>query len=653
MCGICGIILTRPDVAGAAELPTLIRRMTRTLSHRGPDDEGYQLFGLGGPTAGRPAVALGHRRLSVIDPQGGHQPMGNEDATVCIVYNGEVYNFPELRADLVRAGHSMRTRSDCECLVHLYEDAGEGLVDALRGAFAFAVWDERRRRLVLARDRLGQKPLYYLHDARRGLFAFASELKALLEVPGFDRTVSVEALDQYLTYQYVPHPLCIFECARKLSPAHTLTYDTASGRAALRRYWRPEFRPDEGMSVRRLREELRAELTQAVRLRLISDVPLGAFLSGGLDSSITVALMSGMGSAPVRTFSIGFEERRYDETRYARLVAQRCRTEHREETVRPSALEVLPKLAWHYDEPFGDSSAVPTFYVSRAARRHVKVVLGGDGGDEGFGGYPRYAAAWLAGLFDRAPGLVRRVAASSVWSRLPVSVEAKTLRRRLQRFMLGLGLPPERRYLEWVSIFNEAQRAELYGPGLRTATRGRDPAGVLERYYAEVPEGDFIHRTSYVDVMTYLPCDGLTKVDIASMAHGLETRSAFLDHRVIELAGRIPRRYKLRPTGRGLEGKLILKETFADLLPRPILTRRKMGFGVPIAAWFRGELRGLVQDVLLSRAALERGYFEPDRVRRLVAEHVGAVRDHGYKLWSLLMLELWHRRFVDGQGGAL
>ncbi len=649
MCGICGIILTAPGTADGAALGGLLGRMTDALSHRGPDDEGVKLFAPRPPSPARPAVGLGHRRLSISDLAGGHQPMSNEDGTVWTVCNGEIYNFPDLRSELARAGHGLRTRSDTECLVHIYEDRGLELVDALRGMFAFAIWDERRRLLTLARDRLGQKPLYYMHEPRRGLFAFASELKALVEIPGFDRTVSAEALDRYLTFQYVPHPLCMFRAVRKLPPAHVLTYDPAAGRVELHRYWRPAFRPDHSTPVRKLREELREELTEATRLRLISDVPLGAFLSGGLDSSITVALMSRMSARPVRTFSIGFEEKRYDETDYARLVARHCRTEHREETVRPRALEVLPELVWHYDEPFGDSSAIPTFYVSRMAREHVKVVLAGDAGDECFAGYPRYAAVWLGSIFDRMPWLVRRAAAPALWSRLPVSVEAKTVLRRLQRLMLSLGLPPERRYLDWISLFNDGLRASLYSPGLREATRGEGPAGFLERYYGEVPDGDFVHRTTYVDVMSYLPCDLLTKVDIASMAHGLEVRSPFLDHKVVELAGRIPRRLKLGPTVRGLEGKLILKETFGELLPRPIVTRRKMGFGVPIAEWFRGELRELVHEVVLSREALERGYFEPEELRRLVGEHTRGLRDHGYRLWSLLMLELWHRRFVDGR----
>ena len=636
----------------AAGLEPLLRRMAGTLSHRGPDDEGVKVFADGPPSRIRPLVGLGHRRLSVIDIAGGHQPLCNEDGTIWTVFNGEVYNFPKLRADLVSRGHCLKTRSDTECLVHLYEEKGADLVDELRGMFAFALWDERRKVLVLARDRLGQKPLHYVHDRKRGLFAFASELKALLEIPGFDRSVSAEAISQYLTLQYVPHPLSIFRCARKLPPAHRSTFDPAANRIELRRYWRPEFVPD-AACTRVLNDALKAELTEAVKMRLISDVPLGAFLSGGLDSSITVALMDKLTRNPVKTFSIGFDEPRYDETRYARMVARHCRTDHREETVRPRALDVLPKLVWHYDEPFGDSSAVPTYYVSQMARQHVTVVLTGDAGDECFAGYPRYRAAQLGEAFDRLPAFLRRVSRLPVWSRLPVSVEAKTLLRRLQRFVLNLDQPPQQRYLAWISIFSQALKDSLCTDGMRSVGPEGDPSLLLAQYYDELPQGDFVHRTTYVDLMTYLPCDLLVKVDIASMAHGLEARSPFLDHKVIELAGRIPVRSKLRLTLRGLEGKLVLKDLFGSMLPRPILTRRKMGFGVPIAGWLRGELEGLLRDVVLSRTALERGYFIPREVQRLVDEHTGGAQDHGYRLWSLLMLELWHRRFVDAVGATL
>ncbi len=659
MCGICGIVLTERSnhrdsgLTDARGLAPILTRMARSLTHRGPDDEGTKIISGGPPTPARPLVGLAHRRLSIIDLAGGHQPMSNEDETVWAVFNGEIYNFADLREALRKDGHTFATRSDTECLVHMHEGRSGGEQRELRGMFAYAIWDEREKLLTLARDRLGQKPLYYLHDPARGLFAFASELKALCEIPGFDRTVSPEAVDHFLTYQYVPHPLCIFRAVRKLPPAYALVYDPARGTVRMRRYWRPEFAPDPSASMRELTDELREELAQATRMRLISDVPLGAFLSGGLDSSITVALMARAAQGPVRTFSIGFDDPKYDETRYARMVARHCRTSHIEETVRPRALDVLPKLVWHYDEPFGDSSAIPTYAVSEVARRHVTVVLTGDAGDECFAGYPRYVAARLGAVFDRMPRALRSIAALPVWERMPVSVEAKTLRRRLQRLMADLHRSPEERYLAWVSMFGAAVKAELCTDAFRRATRDHDPGEFLAGYYRELPAGDFVHRTTYVDLMTYLPCDLLTKVDIASMAHGLEARSPFLDHRVVELAGRIPMRYKLRIGALGLSGKFILKEAFGEMLPRPILTRRKRGFGVPIAAWFRGELKGLLRDVLLSRASRERGYFAPEVVERMVREHTEGQRDHGYRLWYLFVLELWHRRFVDGCEGVL
>jgi asparagine synthase (glutamine-hydrolysing) len=645
VCGICGIVATGTPSGSVPDLKRAVERMCAALKHRGPDDEGLEILKSGGE--GEPLAVLGHRRLSIIDLEGGHQPMCNEDGSVWTVYNGEIYNFGDLRRHLMGSGHAFQTRCDTECLVHLFEERGRELVDELRGMFAFAVWDAGRRNLTLARDRLGQKPLFYWHDDARGIFAFASELKALLEVPGFRRSVNPQALSDYLTFQYVPHPQCIFRSARKLPPGHVLRFEPTSERIVLNRYWRPEFRADQRTSPRQFREELRAELTDAIRLRMISDVPLGAFLSGGVDSSITVALMSELMDRPVRTFSIGFETPRFDESEEAALVARHCGTHHTSETLRPRALEVLPELVWHYDEPFADSSAIPTYYVSRLARRHVKVVLTGDAGDECFAGYPRYAAVRLGQLFDRLPGAIRHVADPRLWQRLPTSIEAKTPLRRLRRLMLALRHSPQRRYLNWASIFGTDRKTRLLTCGMRDAVDFASPEKFLGRYYGEVPDEDIVQRTTYVDLMSYLPCDLLTKVDMASMAHGLEARSPFLDHRVVELAGRIPVRQKLRFTMRGLEGKRILKETFKSMLPRPIIERRKMGFGVPIGEWFRGELRGLVGDMLLSRRSCERGYFEPAAVRRLVEDHVEGRADHGYRLWALLMLELWHRRFVD------
>ena len=627
--------------------------MCGALAHRGPDDTGIEV--IGGNERGRsgPIAVLGHRRLSIIDLEGGHQPLSNEDASIWTVYNGEIYNFERFRHELIRREHELRTKCDTECLVHLYEERGGGLVNELRGMFAYGIWDDPQKILTLARDRLGQKPLFYSYDQQKGLFAFASELKALIEMPGFRRDVSRQALSDFLTFQYVPHPQCIFAAARKLPPAHILKFDAETGRLDLQRYWRPRFVPDHSIPRRERREQLFNELETATRLRLMSDVPLGAFLSGGVDSSIVVALMSRLIDQPVRTFSIGFENPRFDESAPARRVARHCGTRHRMETVRPRALDLLPELVWHYDEPFGDSSAIPTYYVSQLAREDVKVVLTGDAGDECFAGYPRYAAARIGQLFDQLPDSLRRIARASLWENLPTSVQAKTPLRRLKKLLLALSRAPQNRYLNWVSIFDRSRKTKLFTPELCAAIDQDAPEAFLSQYYGELDDEDFVHSTTYVDLMTYLPCDLLTKVDIASMAHGLEARSPFLDHRVIELAGQIPIRQKLRMTERGIEGKMILKETFGHLLPRPIVKRPKMGFGVPIGDWFRGELHDFARDILLARRCLERGYFREAGLRGLIDEHVAEQADHGYRLWSLLMLELWHRRFVDDRETGL
>ena len=635
MCGICGYVSFDREHAfpeGALEA------MAGAMRHRGPDDEGYfrAAFDDG---RGPAAVGLGFRRLSIIDLAGGHQPMANEDETVWVVFNGEIYNFQELRPSLEAKGHRFRTRSDTEVLVHLYEEHGVECLDKLRGMFAFAIWDGRTRELLLARDRLGQKPLAYFQD--EGRFVFASELKAILQAPDVPRVVNPEAIHHYLTYQYVPHFTCILQGVRRLPPAHYAV--VRDGRCTVTRYWSPDFGAKSDATEAQLADELRGVLEEATRLRLVSDVPLGAFLSGGIDSSIVVGLMAKLMDEPVKTFSIGFDESRYDETRYARLVAQRFGTDHHERVVRPDAVEILPKLVWHYDEPFADSSAIPTFYVSEMTREHVTVALTGDAGDETFAGYPRYRAARIAGWFDRLPAGLRRVLAGPVWQWLPASVEPKTWRRRAKRLFEALNLPAQERYLRWICIFDPTRKADLYTDDFAERTGGQPWAEWLDHWYAQCGDPDFVGKTTYVDLMTYLPDDLLVKVDIASMAHSLEARSPFLDHHVVELSAAIATRHKLR----GLRQKHLLKRAFRDLLPPPVAKRPKMGFGVPIAEWFRRDLSGYVKEVLLDPAATGRGYFRPDAVAGLIQEHVEGRADHGYRLWALLMLELWHGQFLD------
>jgi len=639
MCGITGAIWTDP--AKALDDATL-RRMVEVLRHRGPDDQGFFTAGLRVQSAGesQPGVALGHRRLSIIDLASGHQPLANEDGSVWIVFNGEIYNYRELRRRLEGSGHQFRTQSDTEVIVHLYEDEGERTPRLLNGMFALAIWDANRGQLFLARDRLGKKPLVYRLEPGRLLFA--SELKSLLEVPGVPRQLDPQALDAYLTYQYVPHPQTILQGISKLPPGHWAVW--RGGQLQIDCYWQPDFRQENDLPDTDYAQQLRELLTSSVEMRLQSEVPLGAFLSGGIDSSIVVGLMCRLSQEKVRTFSIGFPEPEYDETRYARLVAQHFGALHEEFRVEPDAVQILPKLVWHFDEPFADSSAVPTWYVAELTRRHVTVALTGDGGDELFAGYPRYRAVWLASWFDRLPAWLRRILAGRFWQKLPASPRQKCLRRRFKRFTECLSQRPQRRYLEWIAIFNEARRAELYSESLLASLPDIDPLEFLAAAWAQSTGRDPVTAASLADLVTYLPCDLMTKVDIASMAHGLECRQPFLDYRVVELAARMPLSLKFR---RG-RGKRILLEAFADLLPPAVLRRGKMGFGVPLDRWFRGPLAHFTKDLLLSPKTLDRGLFRPEAVRRLVDDHLEGRFDHSYRLWALVVLELWQRCWLDG-----
>jgi len=638
MCGISGAVWTDP--AQRIEHDTLVR-MTDVLRHRGPDDEGFYSSDVKshhypGAVAG---VALGHRRLSIIDVAGGRQPLANEDETVWIVFNGEIYNFRDLHRRLEGSGHRFRTASDTETLVHLYEDEGVGFLEHIEGMFALAIWDANRRQLVLARDRLGKKPLVYREESGRLLFA--SELKSLLEAPDVPREIDPAAVDEYLTYQYVPHPNTIFRGIRKLPPAHYAVY--RDGRLSIGCYWQPDFSREIRRPYADYSAELRELLTKAVEKRLQSEVPLGAFLSGGIDSSIIVALAQQLSHEPVKTFSIGFPVPEFDETSYARQVARHLGTDHREERVEPDCVAILPKLMWHYDEPFADSSAIPTYYVSQMTRQHVTVALSGDGGDELFAGYKRYLAVQLAGTIDRLPRALRGVLAGRYWQRLPSSPRQKSLVRQFKRFAEGLGKPSQRRYFEWMSTFNESQRASLYADDFLARLPDADPFDFLRSAFGRVPGRDPVSAASLVDLITYLPCDLMTKVDIASMAHGLECRAPFLDQRVVELAAAMPLSMKFRHW----RGKRILLDTFGPMLPRALLSRSKMGFGVPLGHWFRHELRDFAREVLFDPATLSRGYFHPAAIQRLVDDHLSGVFNHGFRLWSLLVFELWQRQWVD------
>lgn len=617
MCGIAGIVRPPGEVPARESLDA----MGRALAHRGPDDATVAVYGRAG---------FSFRRLSIIDVAGGAQPLDGEDGRRHLILNGEIYNHLELRAELEALGHRFRTHSDVEAVVHGYEQWGDAVVARLRGMFALALWDETRERLLLARDRLGKKPLVY-HEAG-GRLAFASEIQSLLRVPDVPREADLEAIHDYLTYQYVPHPRTGFVGIRKLPPGHILVYE--DGRARVERYWTLSFQPTLAISEEDAAVEVRRLLKDAVRVRLMSEVPLGAFLSGGIDSSAVVALMAEFG--PVKTFSVGFEDEDFSELPYARQVAERYGTDHHEFVVRPHAADVLPTLVEHYGEPYADSSALPTYYLAKVTSDHVRVALNGDGGDELFAGYPRYAALGLYRRLGAVPGsgAASRAAARLAGSRLPA---------RARRFLYAVSSRPEESYARTVSYFSPEEKAALYSPEMLARLGGRDSYDTLYRLYAASDAPDLLGRTLDVDLMSYLPDDLLVKVDIATMAHGLEGRSPFLDHTLVEFAARLPSALKLH---RG-EGKRVLRRAVADLLPPTILRRPKMGFGVPIARWFQGELRPLLQDVLLSDTAAGRPFFRPAAVRRLVEDHLARRRDHSPRLWALLMLELWCRRFLD------
>lgn len=630
MCGIAGTLYFDP----AREVdPSLLGRMNAALAHRGPDDAGVYCAG---------PVGLAHRRLSIIDlSPAGHQPMPNEDETIWIILNGEIYNFLDLREGLIRKGHRFRSRTDTETILHLYEEEGPACVRALRGMFAFAIWDSRTQTMLLARDRVGKKPLYYQLD-ERGL-RFASEIKAILTDPEVKVVPDAEAIHHYLSFGYVPHPATAYHGIRALPPAHVAT--VRDGRLTIERYWRLKYGEKHPGSEADLARELIERLEEAVRIRMISDVPLGAFLSGGIDSSAVVAMMSRHAVGPVRTFSIGFDAPEYDERRYARLVAERFGTRHEEFVVRPDAAGILPTLVWHYDQPYGDSSAIPTYYVAQLTRQHVTVALNGDGGDEGFAGYERYVAQRLAGRLDRLPAAARRGLQAAL-GLVPRRARRGSPLARGRRFLDGLLQPPDRRYSRWVFHFTADRKADLYQPDFAAAVAKTESEDLLVRAFETSDGPTMLDAVMDVDTRTYLPDDLLVKVDVASMAHGLEARSPFLDHGLLEFAAGIPAHLKLR----GMEKKVLLRTALRGILPDMILDRPKMGFGVPIDRWFRDDLRPLAYDTLLDRRAADRGYFRPEVVRAYLDEHVRGQGHWHYLLWNLLMLELWHRTFIDGDG---
>ncbi|MGD2064252.1 MAG: amidotransferase 1, exosortase A system-associated [Nitrospirota bacterium] len=631
MCGIAGIfhVHQRDRTVDAA----LLQRMTDSIAHRGPDDSGFHAA---------PGVGLGHRRLSIIDLAGGHQPIYNEDETVAVVFNGEIYNFLDLIPELQSLGHRFRTRSDTEVIVHAWEEWGEACVTRFRGMFAFALWDAPRRTLFLARDRLGIKPLFHARLAD-GTVIFGSELKALLCHPELRRTIDPRGVEDFFAFGYVPEPRTILDGVAKLPPAHTLTVTAEGERLAC--YWQLGFEDERPIEEGEAMEELIARLRDAVHIRLIAEVPLGAFLSGGVDSSAVVALMAGLSETPVTTCSISFGDPAYNEAAFARQVAERYATDHHEHRVEPDAFGLVDRLAELYDEPFADSSALPTYHVCELARRHVTVALSGDGGDENLAGYRRYRwdrdenrlrAVLPQGMRGPLFGLLGRLYPKADWA--PKILRAKATFQSLAR-------TPLEGYAHSVGILADDLRQRLFTPALRADLHGYRAVDSFREHFDAAPTDDPLSRIQYVDLKTYLVGDILTKVDRASMAHALEVRVPILDHLVVEWLATVPSRLKLR----GREGKYIFKKALEPLVPHDVLYRPKMGFTVPIEKWFRSELRGEVEATLLGDRLAASGYFEPRFLARVVREHTRGIRNFTPLIWSLIMFDAFLRRVIEGQ----
>jgi len=631
MCGIAGILAVHgsPGINRA-----LLEAMNTSLAHRGPDGAGCHV---------EPEVGLAHRRLSIIDLATGEQPMFNEDGTVCVVFNGEIYNFQALVDELAGLGHRFHTRSDTEVIVHAWEQWGVECVSRFDGMFAFAVWDRNRRTLFLARDRLGIKPLYYA-QLPGGQFIFGSELKALARHPEFPRQIDGTAVEDYFTFGYVPEPKTIYAGVCKLRPGWRLLLDLRAGREKLDQYW--DLQHDSVGQVptdpRALEEELLQRLGRAVRAELISDVPLGAFLSGGVDSSAVVAMMAEGASRPVKTCSIGVEEPAYDESMYARQVAELLHTDHAERRVRVDDLTLLDQLVDTYDEPYADSSAIPTYRLCAATREHVKVALSGDGGDENFAGYRRYRMfAGEEAVRARLPDFIREPLFGFLGRWYPKLDWAPRFLRGKNTFQ-ALGRDSAGAYLHAVSIAPDELRAELYSPRFHADLAGYRSRAVFDQYLAGREFPDTLTMAQYLDFKTYIPGDILTKVDRASMAHGLEVRVPLLDHHFIEWVARIPSGLKLK----GGEGKYIFKKSLEKVLPHDILYRKKMGFAVPLDRWFRGPLAGQVRDLATSSALQSTGFFDPDALARVVQRHLAGRRDHSAVIWALLMFDGFLRRHL-------
>jgi len=619
MCGILGVwdFSSRVDRA-------LIKQMRDLLTHRGPDDKGIFIDN---------QIGLSHRRLSIIDlSKAGNQPMSNEDGSIWITYNGEIYNFQEIKEDLEKKGHQFKSNTDTEVIIHAYEEYGHNCLSLFNGMFALGIWDSNKRELFLARDRIGVKPLVYYQDKDK--FIFASELKAILPYPEINKEVSEEAISHYLSFGYVPTPLCIFKSMAKLPPGHYAIVDK-NNEISIKKYWEINFNTPINKTEEEYCREIIENLEKATKLRMISDVPLGAFLSGGIDSSAVVAMMSKLSKEPVKTFTIGFEEQDFDESKYARQISELFNTEHKEKIVKMDAVKIFDDLVWHYNEPFADSSAIPTYYVSQMTREHVIVALSGDAGDENFIGYNRYIPNRNEILAKLTPEVLKPIISRTGKCFFNQGHEKPLFQKIGRKFDL-LNMKDEERCFEWQSHFNTYYKNELVKENLKKYDSKQILLGKTDRYEQT------ILKKQYFDFKHYLPDDILVKVDIASMAHSLEVRSPFLDYKLVENAASIPHQIKMKNNVK----KYILKKALKGILPKDSLDRKKTGFAIPLVHWFRKDLKSLSYDILLDNITINRGYFNREAIKKLLDSHNQGA-DHSDRIWNLLFLEKWFRRFVD------
>ncbi len=635
MCGICGIVKYNNGPVDVG----LLKKMTQLLYHRGPDAEGYYISS--GNSGEDINVGLGMRRLSIIDLETGDQPIYNEDKSVCIVLNGEIYNFKDLKNKL-EENHRFKTKTDTEVIIHLYEEYGYGCLEYLRGMYSFALWDENKKILFIARDRMGQKPLYY--SWINGEFCFSSELKALLEVPGFKKDINLSAINHYLTYQFIPAPMTIWKDVYALMPASSIIVNKEK-RLIENRYWDIDFTKKTELSYVDAKDKLREIMAESVKLRMISDVPLGLFLSGGHDSTIIAGLMSEISSKPVKTFSMGFKEAEFSELKYAKTVADRYKTDHYEFIVDPEYIELLPKIAWHYDQPYADCSALPSYYLANETRKYVKVALNGDGGDESFAGYLKFKALKVAGYINPFVSFIPDALIKCLLKKIPMneSLNARKSFRYIHRFFEPIKKSPAYKNIIWRAYFSESMKHSVYSKMMKEVSGKEIAYRYLIDIFENAPADNDIDSMLYSDFRSYLPDDLLVKMDVASMANSLETRSPFLDHKLIEFTSSLPYKWKIR----GLNSKFMLKDTFKEYLPDEILRRGKQGFSIPLGKWFRGELKGYLKDTVLSEKAINRGYFDRNNLEKFVNDHIEGRKDYGFCLWALVMLELWHREYFD------